>query len=249
MRERFGASNTRSMMCRFHVQTAGSSLTAQSIDNNVVRTTRPGARGGPRRRPEPPHELPRRGARPADRGGGPARAPDPADPRPRVRRHRDARPARRLVLRRDRSPTSSRPRRRPTSTRSTRWAARSRRSRAASSSARSRSRRTGSSARSSAATGSSSASTGSATRTAGAPPADPAHRPGGRSARQVEGVRRVRAERDPAAWAARDAPPRATRPRGDGQPPAADHRGGRRATRRSARSATGCAARGACTAS
>jgi methylmalonyl-CoA mutase N-terminal domain/subunit len=26
-------------MCRFHVQTAGSSLTAQSIDNNVVRTT------------------------------------------------------------------------------------------------------------------------------------------------------------------------------------------------------------------
>ena len=31
--------NPRSMMCRFHVQTAGSSLTAQSIDNNVVRTT------------------------------------------------------------------------------------------------------------------------------------------------------------------------------------------------------------------
>ena len=27
------------MMCRFHVQTAGSSLTAQSVDNNVVRTT------------------------------------------------------------------------------------------------------------------------------------------------------------------------------------------------------------------
>src|SRR6187431_3346325 len=39
MRERFGATNPRSMMCRFHVQTAGSSLTAQSIDNNVVRTT------------------------------------------------------------------------------------------------------------------------------------------------------------------------------------------------------------------
>ena len=34
------------MMCRFHVQTAGSSLTAQSVDNNVVRTTRPGAGGG-----------------------------------------------------------------------------------------------------------------------------------------------------------------------------------------------------------
>ncbi len=39
VKERFGASNARSMMCRFHVQTAGSSLTAQSIDNNVVRTT------------------------------------------------------------------------------------------------------------------------------------------------------------------------------------------------------------------
>jgi len=39
VRDRFGASNIRSMMCRFHVQTAGSSLTAQSVDNNVVRTT------------------------------------------------------------------------------------------------------------------------------------------------------------------------------------------------------------------
>jgi methylmalonyl-CoA mutase N-terminal domain/subunit len=39
MRERFAAREPRSMMCRFHVQTAGSSLTAQSVDNNVVRTT------------------------------------------------------------------------------------------------------------------------------------------------------------------------------------------------------------------
>jgi methylmalonyl-CoA mutase N-terminal domain/subunit len=39
MRDRFGAQDPRSMMCRFHTQTAGSSLTAQSIDNNVVRTT------------------------------------------------------------------------------------------------------------------------------------------------------------------------------------------------------------------
>jgi methylmalonyl-CoA mutase N-terminal domain/subunit len=39
MRDRFGAQNERSMTCRFHVQTAGSSLTASSIDNNVVRTT------------------------------------------------------------------------------------------------------------------------------------------------------------------------------------------------------------------
>src|SRR6478735_4879760 len=39
MKERFGATSPKSMMCRFHTQTAGSSLTAQSIDNNVVRTT------------------------------------------------------------------------------------------------------------------------------------------------------------------------------------------------------------------
>jgi methylmalonyl-CoA mutase N-terminal domain/subunit len=39
VRDRFGSSNVRSMVCRFHVQTAGSSLTAQSVDNNVVRTT------------------------------------------------------------------------------------------------------------------------------------------------------------------------------------------------------------------
>ena len=38
VRDRFGARNPRSMACRFHVQTAGSSLTAQSVDNNVVRT-------------------------------------------------------------------------------------------------------------------------------------------------------------------------------------------------------------------
>ncbi len=39
MREIFGAKNERSMMLRFHTQTAGSTLTAQQPDNNVVRTT------------------------------------------------------------------------------------------------------------------------------------------------------------------------------------------------------------------
>ncbi|HYL35486.1 MAG TPA: methylmalonyl-CoA mutase family protein [Bryobacteraceae bacterium] len=39
MRERFGAKNPRSMMMRFHVQTAGSSLTAQQPDVNVVRVS------------------------------------------------------------------------------------------------------------------------------------------------------------------------------------------------------------------
>jgi len=39
MKERFGASDERSMMMRFHAQTAGSTLTAQQVDNNVVRVT------------------------------------------------------------------------------------------------------------------------------------------------------------------------------------------------------------------
>src|SRR5690349_9820749 len=38
MRDRFGASDPRSMMLRFHVQTAGSTLTAQQPDVNIVRT-------------------------------------------------------------------------------------------------------------------------------------------------------------------------------------------------------------------
>ena len=39
MRERFGAKNPRSLMLRFHAQTAGSTLTAQQPDVNVVRTS------------------------------------------------------------------------------------------------------------------------------------------------------------------------------------------------------------------
>ncbi len=38
MRDRFGAKNPRSWMLRFHVQTAGSTLTAQQPDVNVIRT-------------------------------------------------------------------------------------------------------------------------------------------------------------------------------------------------------------------
>ncbi|HHV78273.1 MAG TPA: methylmalonyl-CoA mutase family protein [Firmicutes bacterium] len=37
MKERFGAKDPRSMMLRFHTQTAGSTLTAQQPDNNIVR--------------------------------------------------------------------------------------------------------------------------------------------------------------------------------------------------------------------
>ncbi|RMG60047.1 MAG: methylmalonyl-CoA mutase [Deltaproteobacteria bacterium] len=39
MKERFGAKNPRSMMLRFHTQTAGSSLTAQQPENNIIRVT------------------------------------------------------------------------------------------------------------------------------------------------------------------------------------------------------------------
>jgi methylmalonyl-CoA mutase, N-terminal domain len=39
MRDRFGARNPKSMMLRFHVQTAGSTLTAQQPDVNVIRTS------------------------------------------------------------------------------------------------------------------------------------------------------------------------------------------------------------------
>jgi methylmalonyl-CoA mutase, N-terminal domain len=38
MRDRFGAKNPRSMMLRFHTQTAGSTLTAQQPESNIVRT-------------------------------------------------------------------------------------------------------------------------------------------------------------------------------------------------------------------
>ncbi|CAN5741941.1 methylmalonyl-CoA mutase family protein [soil metagenome] len=39
MTERFGASDEKSTKLRFHTQTAGSSLTAQQAENNIVRTT------------------------------------------------------------------------------------------------------------------------------------------------------------------------------------------------------------------
>jgi len=39
MKERFSAKKSKSMMMRFHTQTAGSTLTAQQVDNNIVRVT------------------------------------------------------------------------------------------------------------------------------------------------------------------------------------------------------------------
>jgi len=39
MREKFGAKSEKSTHLRFHVQTSGESLTAQQVDNNIVRVT------------------------------------------------------------------------------------------------------------------------------------------------------------------------------------------------------------------
>ncbi len=39
VKNQFGIDNPESQLCRFHVQTGGSTLTAQQIDNNIVRTT------------------------------------------------------------------------------------------------------------------------------------------------------------------------------------------------------------------
>ena len=39
MRDRFSVTNEKALFCRFHTQTGGSTLTANQIDNNVVRTT------------------------------------------------------------------------------------------------------------------------------------------------------------------------------------------------------------------
>ena len=39
IKKRFKINNLKSQLCRFHVQTGGSTLTAQQIDNNITRTT------------------------------------------------------------------------------------------------------------------------------------------------------------------------------------------------------------------
>src|SRR5204863_74765 len=97
MRERFGARDPRSQMLRFHAQTAGSMLTAQQPENNIVRVTVQAlaailgrcqslqARCRRRRRAAgaagaaAPH--PRRRARPPGAGRAGGRRPRPRQPR------------------------------------------------------------------------------------------------------------------------------------------------------------------------
>ena len=101
MRERFGARKPESMRLRTHTQTAGVSATAQQPLNNVARVAHPGAGRGAGRRPVAAHQLLRRGAGAAHRGGGDGRAAHPADHRRGDGRAADHRSARRLVLPRD----------------------------------------------------------------------------------------------------------------------------------------------------
>ncbi len=85
---------------RFHAQTAGVSLTAQQPLNNIVRTAIEALAGVLGGHPVAAHQLLRRGARAAHRGGRHDRPAHPADDRARDRRHQHRRPARRLLLRR-----------------------------------------------------------------------------------------------------------------------------------------------------
>ena len=93
MRDRFGASDPRSLMLRFHVQTAGSTLTAQQPDVNMVRTALAGDGGRAGRRAIPAHQFARRSAGAAHRGIGaasrcaPSRSSptNPASPIPSIR--------------------------------------------------------------------------------------------------------------------------------------------------------------------
>ena len=170
MRDRFGATNPRAQQLRFHTQTAGSTLTAQQPDNNIVRVAlqaMAAVLGGT----QSLHCNGRDEALgAADRGSRAARAANAADHRGRNRRREHGRSGRRLVRHRaaDRRDRSAAPRR--CSSGSTRSAARSPRSRPASSSARFRNRPIArSSRRSTRARRSSSASTGSRTSRDAAP--------------------------------------------------------------------------------
>ena len=100
MRERFGAQDPKSWQLRFHTQTAGSTLTAQQPENNVVRVTLQalaavlgGTQSLHTNSKDEALALPQRGR---GRGG----AAHPADHRLRVGRGRHDRSAGRLVLRR-----------------------------------------------------------------------------------------------------------------------------------------------------
>ena len=81
MKERFGATNPKSLMVRFHTQTAGCSLTAPAAQEQHRAGGLPGHERGAGRHPEPAHQLHGRGPGPAHPGGGDHRPSHPADHR------------------------------------------------------------------------------------------------------------------------------------------------------------------------
>ena len=246
MRDEFGAQDPKSLMLRFHTQTAGVQLTAQQPEVNLVRVTVQALGRGARRHPVAAHQLLRRGDRAADREGGPAGAADPAGDRVRDRRDRDRRPVRRLVRGRvdDRRARGGDPRADGRRSRSS--AARSPPSRRATRSARSRSRRTTWCARSRTARAPWWASTGSPASDRGDVYEPLRVDPTIEAAAGASGSRPLRAERD--SGRGRPAPRRRC-----GPPPRAPTTCSTRCTTRcgpgppSARSATCCARSGAST--
>lgn len=70
MKEEFGAKKEKSLMLRFHTQTAGSTLTAQQPDNNIVRVTIQALAAVLGGDTVTAHKFSGRSASPADRGFG-----------------------------------------------------------------------------------------------------------------------------------------------------------------------------------
>ena len=107
MRDRFGARNPRSMMLRFHVQTAGSTLDRAAARRQRGARFDAGAGGGAGRRAIAAHQCQGRSAVAAHRGIGAPGAADAADHRARKRRDRMRRIRWAAATHRSSSPTKS----------------------------------------------------------------------------------------------------------------------------------------------
>ena len=97
MRDRFHAQKPASWQLRFHTQTAGSTLTAQQPENNVVRVTLQALAAVLGGNSKPAHQQPRRSPLAPHRECRPAGSPYPAGHCPRIRRRQLRRPSRRLL--------------------------------------------------------------------------------------------------------------------------------------------------------
>jgi hypothetical protein len=95
-----GARDPRSMMLRFHTQTAGGTADRPAAGGEPDPRLRAGDRSDPGRHPVPTYELVRRGDRATDRKGRPARTAHAAGARLRDRPYVHCGPIRRLLCRR-----------------------------------------------------------------------------------------------------------------------------------------------------